>query len=50
MATTPAVKAKDETSKYKEPPFTGDDATGRRNGNQPTEYKNNAMTTKGESR
>jgi hypothetical protein len=31
---------------YQEPPFTGDDATGRHRGNRPIQYKNDAMAGK----
>jgi hypothetical protein len=33
-------KAEEVDSTYQEPPFTGDDATGRRRGNQPAPYRN----------
>ena len=41
--TQPVKVAADVVGKYQEPSFTGDDATGRRRGNQPAPYRNGAM-------
>ena len=44
--TQPPKTAEGGPNMYQEPPFTGDDATGRHRGNQPIQYKNDAMTGK----
>lgn len=44
--TQPPKTAEGGPNMYQEPPFTGDDATGRHRGNRPIQYKNDAMAGK----